>query len=201
MKLPESFYQRSNVVRVARDLLGKVLYTNVKGVITGGMIVETEAYSWKEKGCHAYAARRTSRNEVMFAEGGRAYVYLCYGMHHLFNVVTNTKDTADAVLVRAIEPVKGEACMQERRGVLANRFHLTSGPGKLTKALGIDRKWNGKNLRDQDIWIEDAGIAIPAKWIVATPRIGIDYAGDDASLPWRFVVKGNEWVSRRSAVT
>ncbi|MEJ7645580.1 MAG: DNA-3-methyladenine glycosylase [Chryseolinea sp.] len=198
MKLPESFYQRSNVVRIAKELLGKVLYTNVNGIITGGMIVETEAYSWKEKGCHAYGPRKTSRNEIMFAEGGHAYVYLCYGMHNLFNVVTNKKDTADAVLIRALEPIEGESYMRERRGALANNFHLTSGPGKLTKALGIDRKLNGKNLLDHDVWIEDSGVLIPPRRIEATPRIGIDYAGDDASLPWRFVVKGNAWVSKRS---
>jgi len=198
MKLPASFYQRTNVVRIARDLLGKVLYTNINGIITGGMIVETEAYSWKERGCHAYNARRTTRNEIMFAEGGYAYVYLCYGMHYLFNVVTNKKDTAEAVLIRGLEPVEGEAYMLERRGLLANRLHLTSGPGKLTKALGIDRKLNGKNLLDHDVWIEDTGVRIPTKKIEATPRIGIDYAGDDANLPWRFVVRDNVWVSKRS---
>ena len=107
MKLPESFYQRTNVVTVARDLLGKVLFTRIDDVVTGGMIVETEAYSWKERGCHAYGARKTPRNEIMFAKGGHAYVYLCYGMHHLFNVVTNRDDRADAVLVRAIEPLEG----------------------------------------------------------------------------------------------
>ena len=198
MKLPESFYQRSNVVRIARDLLGKVLYTNVNGIITGGMIVETEAYSWKEKGCHAYGARKTTRNEIMFEAGGHAYVYLCYGMHHLFNVVTNKKNIADAVLIRALEPMDGEVYMRERRGPLANNFHLTSGPGKLSKALGIDRKFNGKNLLNDDVWIEDTGVLIAARRIEATPRIGIDYAGDDASLPWRFVVKGKAWVSRKA---
>src|SRR5688572_14092169 len=116
MKLPESFYQRTNVVKIARELLGKGLFTNVDGVLTGGIIVETEAYSWKERGCHAYGARKTNRNAIMFEKGGHSYVYLCYGMHHLFNVVTNTQDTADAVLIRALEPHTGRDNMKNRRG-------------------------------------------------------------------------------------
>lgn len=196
MKLPESFYQRTNVVTVARELLGKVLFTRVDDLLTAGMIVETEAYSWRERGSHAYGAKKTQRNEIMFAKGGHAYVYLCYGMHHLFNVVTNGENHADAVLIRAIEPVEGIAHMIERRGALSGKFHLTSGPGKLTKALGIDRKWNGKFLTDNEVWIEDAYNKVPGSKVEATPRIGIDYAGDDALLPWRFTIKGNVWVSK-----
>lgn len=196
MKLPESFYQRTNVVKIARELLGKGLFTRIDGVVTGGMIVETEAYSWKERGCHAFGARKTKRNEVMFGKGGHSYVYLCYGMHNLFNVVTNGENTADAILIRAIEPIKGIDQMSIRRGDLKNKFHLTSGPGKLTKALGIDRNWNGKFLLDNEIWIEDLGQKVKPASILASPRIGIDYAGDDAYLPWRFVIKGNSWVSK-----
>ncbi len=196
MKLPESFYERTNVVKIARELLGKGLFTSVNGLLTGGLIVETEAYSWKERGSHAYGGRRTSRNDIMFEKGGYAYVYLCYGMHHLFNVVTNSADTADAVLIRALEPIEGAQYMKERRGDLKNKFHLTSGPGKLTKAMGIDRKWNGKFLLDNEIWIEDVGKKLSGKQINATPRIGIDYAGEDAKLPWRFTWNGNLWVSR-----
>jgi DNA-3-methyladenine glycosylase len=196
MKLPESFYQRTNVVKIARELLGKGLFTRIEGVVTGGMIVETEAYSWKERGCHAFGARKTKRNEVMFGKGGHSYVYLCYGMHNLFNVVTNVENTADAILIRAIEPIKGIDQMSVRRGDLKNKFHLTSGPGKLTKALGIDRNWNGKFLLDNEIWIEDLGQNVKPASILSSPRIGIDYAGDDASLPWRFVIKGNCWVSK-----
>lgn len=198
MKLPESFYQRTNVTKIARELLGKGLFTKINGVITGGMIVETEAYSWKERGCHAFGARKTKRNEIMFGMGGHSYVYLCYGMHHLFNVVTNVENSADAILIRAIEPVKGMDEMMTRRGVLANTFHLTSGPGKLTRALGIDRNWNGKFLLDNEIWIEDLGQKIMPSRIQTSPRIGIDYAGDDALLPWRFTIKGNPWVSNQS---
>jgi DNA-3-methyladenine glycosylase len=196
MKLNEDFYQRGNVVKIARDLLGKALYTRIDGVVTGGTIVETEAYSWKERGCHAYAARKTARNEVMFQKGGFAYVYMCYGIHFLFNVVTNRADTPEAVLIRALEPLEGLEQMKTRRGILKNPFHLTSGPGKLTKALGIGRTFNGKSLLDDEIWIEDPGTKLASANIVASERIGIDYAGEDARLPWRFSVRGNAWVSK-----
>jgi DNA-3-methyladenine glycosylase len=197
MRLSEDFYRRTDVVKIARELLGKVLFTKVDGVITAGMIVETEAYSWKERGCHAYGLKKTPRNAVMFEEGGRAYVYLCYGMHHLFNVVTNGRDTAEAVLVRALEPLEGIDIMKLRRNTPVNGFQLTSGPGKLTKALGIGRSFNGKSLLDDEIWIEDSGMKLASRSIVASERIGIDYAGEDARLPWRFTVKGNGWVSKR----
>lgn len=200
MKLPPEFYQRSNVVRIARDLLGKALYTNVNDMLTGGLIVETEAYSWKERGCHAYRKNKTNRNAIMFDEGGFSYVYLCYGMHNLFNVVTNLKDIPEAVLIRALEPLEGETTMMERRNGITKRAHLTSGPGKLTKAMGIDRKLNGKSLLKNEIWIEDIGCKIASKQIVAGPRIGIDYAGEDALLPWRFFLKDNPWVSKLPAV-
>jgi len=196
MKLSEDFYQRANVVKIARDLLGKVLFTRIDGVVTGGIIVETEAYSWKERGCHAYGARKTPRNAIMFREGGFAYVYLCYGIHHLFNVVTNRAETPEAVLVRALEPLHGVEEMKNRRNMLQNYFHLTSGPGKLTKALGIGRSFNGKSLMDDEIWIEDPGTKLASSRIVTSERIGIDYAGEDALLPWRFSVKGNSWVSK-----
>ena len=196
MKLREDFYQRGNVVKIARDLLGKVLFTSINGVVTGGIIVETEAYSWKERGCHAYGARKTSRNAIMFQKGGYAYVYMCYGIHYLFNVVTNREETAEAVLIRAVEPIAGLEEIKFRRSILKNDIHLTSGPGKLTKALGIDRTFNGKSLLDDEIWIEDSGMKLAANLIVASERIGIDYAGEDARLPWRFSVKGNSWVSR-----
>lgn len=196
MKLPLDFYIKNNVVKIAKDLLGKVLYTNLDGVITGGLIVETEAYSWKEKGCHAYNNRKTNRNAIMFERGGYSYVYLCYGMHYLFNVVTNVEGVADAVLVRALEPLSGEQEMLLRRGKISNKLHLTSGPGKLSKALGIDRTLNGKSLLDNEIWIEDIGRKIAPKNVVIGPRIGIDYAGEDALLPWRFSIRGNPWVSK-----
>jgi DNA-3-methyladenine glycosylase len=194
-KLNADFYQRSNVVKIARDLLGKGLFTNIQGQITGGIIVETEAYSHRERGCHAYLKKKTARNQVMFENGGISYVYLCYGMHYLFNVVTNQKETPDAVLVRAVEPVMGIEEMRLRRGPVKD-LHLTSGPGKLSKALGIDRKLNGKSLMDDEVWIEDLGTKIVSSKIEASPRIGIDYAGEDALLPWRFTIRNNPWISR-----
>jgi DNA-3-methyladenine glycosylase len=200
MKLPESFYERPNVVRIARELLGKSLFTSIDGILTGGLIVETEAYSWKERGCHAFGKKRTQRNSIMFERGGFSYVYLCYGMHHLFNVVTNGPGTPEAVLIRGLEPTHGLEEMRLRRGKVLNDFQLTSGPGRLTKALGIDRKFNGKTLFSEDIWIEDSVHAtISPSRIEASPRIGIDYAGEDAALLWRFSIRENRWVSRYSA--
>lgn len=195
MKLGEEFYQRNNVVQIAKDLLGKVLYTRIDGCVTGGMIVETEAYSWKERGCHAYNNKKTSRNEIMFGVGGFSYVYLCYGIHHLFNIVTNVDTVADAVLIRSLEPVAGEKHMLERTHG-KSLAKITSGPGKLTKALGIDRKMNAKYLLENEIWVDDTGIKIARNKIIASPRIGIDYAGEDANLPWRFLIKDNPWVSK-----
>lgn len=183
-------------MKIARELLGKCLYSNMGGVIASGVIVETEAYSWKERGCHAFGGKITQRNEVMFRGGGHAYVYLCYGVHNLFNVVTNCEGVADAVLIRAIEPIEGIEEMKIRRGEFKNPFHLTSGPGKLTKALGIDRSINGKFLVNSEVWIEDIGKKLNDKHIMASKRIGIDYAGKDAKLPWRFTVAGNKWVSK-----
>ena len=194
MKLPVSFYQRHNVVKIAQELLGKVLFSKVNGKISAGMIVETEAYSSEEKGCHAFNGK-TERNKVMFEVGGVSYVYLCYGIHHLFNVVTNELNQADAVLVRAIQPMQGVETMKERMKVDALK-RITSGPGKLTKAMGIDRSCNGKNLMGNEVWIEEAGEKIGTKSIVASKRVGIDYAGKDAHLLWRFSIKNNDWVSR-----
>lgn len=195
MKLEPSFYHRKSVTAIARDLLGKALITSVKGKISSGIIVETEAYSWKERGCHAYNGRKTQRNAVMFDAGGKAYVYLCYGMHHLFNVVTNREGIAEAVLIRAVEPLEGVDFMRARRGDVPI-YQLTSGPGKLTRALGIDRSWNGKVLWNDDVWIEDIGKKVPARQLDISKRIGIDYAGEDANLLWRFSIRDNKWVSR-----
>lgn len=192
--LPESFYIRNDVTRIAKDLIGKVLVSSINGQTTSGLIVETEAYSFKERGCHAFNSRMTIRNQVMFGAGGHSYVYLCYGVHHLFNVVTNAPGKAEAVLIRALQPLKGEPVMLTRMNTV-NQSRITSGPGKLTKALGIDRTFNGANLRSSELWIE-MGEKVPLKSIVATTRIGIDYAGKDARLPWRFYWRGNEWISR-----
>ena len=190
--LDESFYLRGNVVRIAKELLGKTLFTNIRGKVTSGIIVETEAYSQIEKGSHAYKGM-TERNKVMFGPGGSAYVYLCYGIHNLFNIVTNVEGVADAVLIRALEPLTGEAYMLRRMKTKALK-RISSGPGKLAKAMGIDRSFNGKYLGSDDVWVEDAGRAV--KKINASKRIGVDYAGRDALLPWRFTIQGNPWVSK-----
>jgi DNA-3-methyladenine glycosylase len=195
LKLTESFYQQSNVVKVARELLGKQLFTKVDGQTTAGIIVETEAYSRNERGCHAYGNKKTQRNAVMFQPGGFSYVYLCYGIHNLFNVVTNQDGVADAVLIRALEPTIGADVMLERMKA-KSVLRITSGPGKLTKALGIDRSLNGKYLLGSEVWIEDAGTKIGRSKIVSSERIGIDYAGEDARLPWRFYLKDNIWISK-----
>ncbi len=192
--LPVSFYQRNEVTTIARQLLGKKLVTNILGKKSAGLIVETEAYSFRERGCHAYDSRMTNRNKVMFEAGGVAYVYLCYGMHHLFNVVTNKSGAADAVLVRALEPVEGEEWMKDRMQVKSAK-RITSGPGKLTKALGIDRTFDGKYLNSAEVWIEE-GESVSSRLIVASARIGIDYAGKDALLPWRYSIRDNPWVSK-----
>ena len=191
MKLDESFYLHADVVKIAKDLLGKVLFTRIRGKVTSGIIVETEAYSQKERGCHAFSGM-TERNKVMFKSGGVAYVYLCYGIHHLFNIVTNVDGLADAVLIRALEPLTGEEHMLRRMKAKSPQ-RISSGPGKLAKAMGIDRSFNGKYLGSDDVWVEDVGMVVKIK---ASKRIGLDYAGRDALLPWRFTILGNRWVSK-----
>ncbi len=192
--LPDSFYTHANVVKIARQLLGKKLVTNILDQQSAGLIVETEAYSYCERGCHAFENKMTNRNKVMFETGGVAYVYLCYGIHNLFNVVTNRKGVADAVLIRALEPFEGKEWMMERMRAKTIK-RITSGPGKLTKALGIDRTFDGKYLNSTEVWIEE-GMNVSSRKIISSPRIGIDYAGKDALLPWRFSIKDNEWVSK-----
>lgn len=192
--LPESFFKHKDVARIAKGLLGKELFTVVDGQTTSGLIVETEAYSYRERGCHAFNNKLTERNKVMFDDGGIAYVYLCYGIHHLFNIVTNEKGKADAVLIRALQPSHGTAHMLARTNVNTLK-RITSGPGKLTKAMGIDRKWNGVSLTNSDLWIAE-GVKVRPNQIITSIRVGIDYAGEDAKLPWRFYLKDNEWVSK-----
>jgi DNA-3-methyladenine glycosylase len=195
--LPDEFYLNGNVVQVARDLIGKVLYTRWNGELTAGMIVETEAYSHRDdKACHAHLQRRTRRTKIMFAAGGVAYVYLCYGMHHLFNVVTNREGLADAVLVRALEPLEGAGIMAIRRAIPAGDRRLTSGPGNLTRALGISVADYGRRLDGEHMGIEDAGIAVDPARIMISSRIGVEYAAEDALKPWRFFLKENRWVSK-----
>ncbi|TKC09344.1 DNA-3-methyladenine glycosylase [Pedobacter frigoris] len=196
-KLPLSFYQNIEVNQLAVQLLGKRLYTCVNGVLTGGIIVETEAYKGVEdKASHAYGGRFTDRTRVMYEQGGLSYVYLCYGIHHLFNVVTAPQGIPHAVLIRGLEPVEGLDVMQERRNMPVLKPNLTAGPGALAKAMGIDRGLNAKDLGGDEIWIEDKGLSFNDDEIVSSPRVGVDYAGDHALLPWRYYVKGNRFVSK-----
>lgn len=197
-KLPASFYIREDVVQIAQDLLGKFLVTHFNGQITAGKIVETEAYRGPDdKACHAWMNRRTNRTDIMFAEGGHAYVYLCYGIHHLFNIVTGKADMPHAILIRAIEPTDNVEIMLERRFFKKAAPRLTAGPGSLTQALGIRTEHNGLNLvNDQSpIWVEDRGEVICAENIIASPRVGVGYAGECALWNWRFRVKDSKWTS------
>ena len=195
-KLPGSFYQRKNVLQIAKELLGKLLVTKLDGVETSGRIVEVEAYNGiVDKASHAFAGKRTKRNEIMYADGGAAYVYLCYGIHHLFNVVTNDREMPHAILIRAVEPVKGIDTMLKRVGKKKFDHSLTRGPGNLSKALGIFTKHSGCSLRSNELFIADDGFVLNKRDIAASPRIGVDYAGKDALLPYRFYVKGNPYVS------
>jgi DNA-3-methyladenine glycosylase len=197
-KLKRGFYTRSDALLVGRELLGKRLVVPAPdGTRISGLIVETESYLGPEDmASHAYGNRRTARTEMMFAEGGRAYVYFIYGMYHQFNVVTNVEGVPHAVLVRALEPDEGVEWMQKRRPVRAER-ELTSGPGKLCMAMGLDRSFNGEDLLGQRVWIEDAGREVRPAQISSGPRIGIDYAGEYVSKPWRFWIKDNPFVSKR----
>ena len=195
MKLEKDFYLRNDVVLVARDLLGKYLFSSASGALTGGIIVETEAYSYRERASHSYNNRRTRRTEVMFGEGGRAYVYLIYGIHYLFNIVTNVSEVAEAVLIRAVEPTAGVDHMKARRAIQRGGPQLTSGPGKLSQALGITIADHACSLLGDRIWLEDRGCRPGKKDVVAGPRIGVDYAQEDALLPWRFYIRNNRWVS------
>lgn len=197
MKLPHSYYSNQDVLFIAQDLLGKVLFTELNGETTAGIIVETEAYfGVKDKASHAYGGRRTDRTEILYNSGGVSYVYLCYGIHHLFNIVTSVEGDPHAVLVRAVEPLIGKEIIELRRNMPASKSAISAGPGSAAKALGIDKSFNKKDLTENEIWIEDHGISYTKDEIVTGPRIGVAYAQEDALLPWRFFVKGNKYVSK-----
>ncbi len=203
MILSKSFYLRTDVLQIAQDLLGKVLVTNLDGTVTAAKIVETEAYrAPDDKACHAYNNRRTARTETMFREGGRSYVYLCYGIHHLFNVVTAPAEMAHAVLIRGVEPLEGIETMLERRKFSKLKPQLSAGPGTLSKALGITSALNDVDLTSvkSPIWIEDRGFSISRKGIKKGKRIGVDYAEECVEWQWRFWIDGSEWVSLRSGI-
>ncbi len=200
MKLEKDFYLREDVVQISKDLLGKYLFTKINGKLTAGIITETEAYAGAiDKASHAYNNRRTNRTEVMFSEGGVSYVYLCYGIHHLFNIVTNFKNEPHAVLIRAIQPVEGIKTILERRNmdptpalleqIRNGKKKIAGGPGTVSQALGIRTTHSNLDLTKNSIWLEDRGLIIKKEKIVVGPRVGVDYAGEDAKLPYRFIVQ------------
>lgn len=188
------FYLQTDVVSIAKQLLGKVLCTRMNGVLTSGMITETEAYAGiVDRASHAYGGKRTSRTEVMYRQGGTAYVYLCYGMHSLFNVVTNVEGEPHAVLIRGIQPIEGVDEIMRRFQKTKLGVSVTNGPGKVAKALGIHVIHTGTDLvtssgNDGAIWIEERGFTINPSEILAGPRIGVEYAKEDAHLPYRFLI-------------
>lgn len=197
--LPQSFYLEGDVVHISKKLLGKIIVTNIDNHLTCSRIVETEAYDGRmDKACHAYPNRKTPRTEVMFKEGGRSYVYLCYGIHYLFNIVTHAENEPNAVLLRAVEPMMGVEIMVNRRKI-KSQINLTNGPGKLASALGITRGLNDVVLYDvsSPIWLgEEKGKEYQPE-VIQTTRIGVAYADEDALLPWRFYIKDNPYVSRK----
>jgi len=201
LKLPFSYYLNEDVLYLAADLLGKVLFTQIEGKITAGVIVETEAYfGTQDKASHAYGGKRTARTEIMYSQGGVSYVYLCYGIHKLFNIITGAQDEPHAVLIRAIEPLVGKDIMEDRRKMSSAKPSISSGPGCVSKAMGIELLFNGIDLTGEEIWIEDHGIGYDEDAIAATPRIGVAYAQEHALLPWRFFVKGNKFVSKPNKI-
>jgi len=197
MKLGRDFYTRADTLLVARELLGKLLVVPQGGARVAGRVAETEAYvGTEDRASHAFGGRRTARTETMYARGGVAYVYLVYGMHHQFNVVTGPEGSPQAVLVRALEPAEGVVYMRRRRPVRDERA-LASGPGKLCQALGIDRSFNGEDLTGPRVWLEDDGFAVAPSEVASGPRVGVAYAGEHALLPWRFWLRGSAFVSRK----
>jgi len=199
--LPPSFYERDDVVTITKELLGKIVFTNFDNVITAGKIVEAEAYNGPfDKAAHSYNNRRTKRTEVMYDHGGVAYVYLCYGIHQMFNVVTNKPGIPNAILIRAIEPIAGIETMLKRSNKNVHGFDLTRGPGNVAKALGLHTRHSGMSLQSDQLYIVSDGCSYKENEIAVTARIGVDYAAEDVLLPYRFIVKGNKYVSGKKFV-
>lgn len=195
-KLPLSFYNRTDVVQIAKEMLGKIVVTHINGRFTSGRIVETEAYvAITDKASHSFGGRRTSRNEHMYSPAGTAYIYVCYGIHQMLNVVTNEENIPDAVLIRGVEPIEGVDVMLERTGKPIFDHTLSRGPGNVGKALGIFKHHSGLHLTDHEIYLADDGYVVDEKNIGISKRIGVESAGKDALLPYRFYVKKNPFVS------
>ena len=196
-KLPAAFFQRPDVLAIARELLGKHVYTHIDGVLTAGRIVETEAY--RHEGDHSltlHLQRKRHQAQGLHVPGGHAYIYTVYSRHALFNIACHDAAHPDAVLIRAIEPLVGIEEMLRRRGLEQPGRNLTAGPGVLSQALGLTPALSGELVTGPHIWFEDHGEAVPAADIVASARVGLAYAGAEAAgLPWRFRVVGSKWTS------
>ena len=192
------FFTREDVLHISQQLLGQHLVTEIEGERCVGRIVEVEAYRYDDKACHAYGNKKTKRTEVMFRRGGHAYVYLCYGIHHLFNVVCGKEDQAEAILVRALEPVGNISAMLQRRRMDQVQKKLTAGPGCLAQAMGIHTSMSGLDMMSNDspLWIEQGDRLPHPTDIAAGPRIGVGYAQECTAWPWRFAIKGNRWLSK-----
>lgn len=197
-KLPLEFYKREDVFQIAKELLGKVLVTNWKGIVTSGRIVECEAYHGIiDQASHAFKGRRTARNEIMYGGPGLSYVYICYGIHYLFNVVTNQQEIPHAILIRAVEPLEGIDEMLRRRGKKQLDPTLTRGPGSLSVALGIHISHNAVSLMSKELFIADDGFIPHKASIGRSARIGVESAGKAAGYLYRYYIKGNPYVSGR----
>ncbi|MCR4858786.1 MAG: DNA-3-methyladenine glycosylase [Bacteroidales bacterium] len=187
IRLQKSYFLGNDVESIARSLLGKYLFTKKEGQLAGGILTEVEAYKGiGDRASHAYGGRRTRRNEMMYQEGGVVYMFLCYGMHSMLNFVTNAEDVPDAILVRGLLPTHGEELMLQRTGKLRGGASLTDGPGKVCKALGLTVADNGVSLDGDTVWLEDRDLSVPDDKVEITPRIGVDYAGEDAKRLYRF---------------
>jgi DNA-3-methyladenine glycosylase len=197
-KLPPDFYRRPDPVQIARDLLGKHLFSCLDGELTGGRIVETEAYAHHgDQSMQMHLKRRGPHGRALHESGGRAYLYQVYQRHTLFNISTNDADKPDTVLIRAIEPLVGLDIMLRRRGLETASAKLTAGPGLLTQALGVTPALSGTDLQGETLWIEDHAEQVPEADVLSSSRVGLAYAGEEAaSLPWRFRIIGSPWTSK-----
>jgi DNA-3-methyladenine glycosylase len=197
-KVPITFYERENVILIAKELIGKIVATKINGELTSGRIVETEAYvAITDKASHSFAGRRTAKNDHMYEVAGTTYVYICYGMHQMLNIVTNKKDIPDAILIRAIEPLQGIEFMLKRTGKETLNNTLTKGPGNVGKALGISKQHSGILLNREITIYTDKHSLINDSDIGISKRIGVESSGADGFLPYRFYIKGNKYVSGR----
>lgn len=194
--LKKTFYTQADTLGIAQALLGKKLVTTFDGITTSGIICETEAYCGiEDRGCHAYNNRFTERTKVMYNEGGVSYVYICYGIHYLFNVVTHNAGEPHAILIRAIEPLEGIEFMLGRRKLQKYSKNIGAGPGLVTQCLGITTKHNGLSLMGQAIRICDAEPIDPKK-IIASPRVGMNFSGLYKLIPWRFRIADSPFTSK-----